>query len=142
MDITLKDVLDHGARWFNTVASGGSAAAQAAFFLHPNPLIYVMATGVAISLDDHHRVHAQWVDEVYHFGPFNLTVLSTLPSRVRARGTVYWQAEYPARPPPNVIKAVVGEDWIVERTPVGGLKFVLYMNGFHLLLPDSAPFDL
>jgi hypothetical protein len=142
MDITLKHVLDHGARWFDAVASGGSAAAQAAFFLHPNPLIYVLATGVAISLDDHHRVHAQWVDEVYHFGPFNLTVLSTLPSRVRARGTVYWQAEYAGRPAPNVIKAVVGEDWILERTAHGALKFVLYMNGFHHLLPDSAPFDL
>src|SRR5258708_37155939 len=142
MDITLKDVLDRGARWFNTVASGGSAAAQAAFFLHPNPLIYVMATGVAISLDDHHRVHAQWVDEVYHFGPFNLTVLSTLPSRVRARGTVYWQAEYAGRPAPNVIKAGGGEGWILARTPGGALKFVLYMTGFPPPLPASAPLAL
>jgi hypothetical protein len=142
MDITLKDVLDHGTRWFNTVKAGGSAPAQAAFFLHPNPLIYVMASGVAISLDDHRRAHAQLINEEYRFGPFNLTVLNTLPSRVRVRGTIYWQAEYPGRPPPNVIKAVVGEDWIVERTPVGALKFVLYMNGFQHLLPDSAPFDL
>src|SRR5260221_10420431 len=111
MDITLKDVLDHGARWFNTVASGGSAAAQAAFFLHPNPLIYVMATGVAISLDDHHRVHAQWVDEVYHFGPFNLTVLSTLPSRVRARGTVYWQGGHTRWAGPRSSRAAAVLGW-------------------------------
>jgi hypothetical protein len=142
MGITLKDVLDHGTRWFNTVMSGGSAAAQATFFLHPNPLIYVTATGVAINLDDHRRVHAQWINELYHFGPFSLTDLNQLPSRARATGTVYWQAEYASRLAPNVIKAVVGEDWILERTPGGELKFVLYMNGFHHLLPDSAPLDL
>lgn len=43
---------------------------------------------------------------------------------------------------PNVIKAVVGEDWILERTPSHGLKFVLYMNTFHHLPPDSAPLEI
>ena len=46
------------------------------------------------------------------------------------------------RPPPNVIKAVVGEDWIIERAASGALKFVLYVNTFHHFLPDSAPLDL
>ena len=46
------------------------------------------------------------------------------------------------RPEPNVIKAVVGEDWILERAVCGALKFVLYINTFHHLLPDSAPLDL
>jgi hypothetical protein len=41
-----------------------------------------------------------------------------------------------------VIKAVVGEDWIVERLPSGELKFVPYTNLFHHLLPDSAPLQL
>jgi hypothetical protein len=41
-----------------------------------------------------------------------------------------------------VIKAVVGEDWILERTPAGTLKFVLYINTFHHLLPGSAPLQL
>lgn len=142
MGITLKEVLDHGERWFNTVTRGGSAAAQAAFFRDPHARIYVMASGVAIGLEDHHKLHAQWINESHRFGAFNLTILSTAPSRVRAAGTVYWQAEYPGRPAPNVIKAVVGEDWILERTPDGALKFVLYMSGFHHLLPDSAPLDL
>jgi hypothetical protein len=61
---------------------------------------------------------------------------------VRARGTVYWQAEFPDRPAPNVIKAVVGEDWLLERATSGELKFVLYINTFHHMLPDSAPLDL
>jgi hypothetical protein len=61
---------------------------------------------------------------------------------VRARGTVYWQAEFPQRPQPKVIKAVVGEDWIIERAASGELKFVLYINTFHHFLPDSASLDL
>jgi hypothetical protein len=54
---------------------------------------------------------------------------------VRAVGTVYWQAEFRGRPAPNIIKAVVGEDWILERTKSGKLAFVLYMNTFHHTLP-------
>jgi hypothetical protein len=61
---------------------------------------------------------------------------------VRAIGTVYWQAEFRGRPAPNVIKAVVGEDWILERTRSGKLAFVLYLNTFHHTLPDSAPLKL
>ena len=65
-----------------------------------------------------------------------------ITERVRDTGTVYWQAEFAGRPAPSVIKAVVGEDWILERTPSGDLKFVLYMNTFHHTLADSAPLDL
>ena len=54
-------------------------------------------------------------------------------------GTVYWQAEFAGRPEPNVIKAVVGEDWILEKLPSGDLKFVLYTNTFHHALPRFGP---
>jgi hypothetical protein len=54
-----------------------------------------------------------------------------------------WQAEYRDRKAPNnMIKSVVGEDWILERVPGGSLKFALYINGFHHILPGFAPFDL
>ena len=49
---------------------------------------------------------------------------------------------FAGRPAPNVIKAVVGEDWIIEKMPSGDLKFVLYTNTFHHPLPDSAPLAL
>ena len=78
----------------------------------------------------------------HSFGHFDLTPLNASPERMRARGTVYWQAEFQGRPAPDVIKAVVGEDWILERAASGGLKFVLYLNTFHHLLPESAPLDL
>jgi hypothetical protein len=139
--ITLDDVWDFGARWFNAVANGASAAAQAQFFLDPHARIYVVWNGVTISLEEHAKLHAPWINQRHSFGHFDLTPLNAAPERVRARGTVYWQAEFPGRPAPNVIKAVVGEDWILERT-AAGLKFVLYLNTFHHLLPESAPLDL
>jgi hypothetical protein len=140
--ITLDEVRDLGARWFETVMRGGSAAEQAAFFLDPHSRIHVVWTGATFGFDEHHELHKQWIYEVHSLGDFTLTQLSASPERARATGTCYWQAEVAGRPPPNVIKSVVGEDWIVERTPSGALKFVLYMNTAHHLLPDSAPLAL
>ena len=140
--ITLDEVLNHGMTWFECVMRGGSPAEQAAFFLHPHARIFIVSSGVTIDLDEHHKLHTQWVNERHELGGFTLTRLSETPERVRAIGTVYWEAQDPKRPPPNVIKAVVGEDWIVERIPSGELKFVLYMNLFHHLVSDSAPLQL
>lgn len=140
--ITLDEVLDFAGRWFDTVMNGGSAADQAAFFLDPRSRIYVLENGATFGFEEHFRLHAQWINEVHALGQFTLTPLNASPERVRAMGTVYWQAEFAGRPAPNVIKAVVGEDWIVERKPSGELAFVLYMNTFHHTLPDSAPLDL
>ena len=134
--ITIGDVRDFGASWFDAVASGASAAGQAQFFLDPHARIYVVWNGVTISLEDHEKLHAKWINERHSFGHFDLTPLNASPARVRARGTVYWQAEFPGRPVRNVIKAVVGEDWILERQASGLLKFVLYLNTFHHLLPS------
>jgi hypothetical protein len=140
--ISLDEVRDFGGRWFDTVMNGGSAADQAEFFLDPNARIYIVWNGATLNLDEHHKLHARWINELHRSGDFTLTALSASPERVRAVGSVYWQAEYKGRPAPNVIKAVVGEDWILERTPSGALKFVLYMNTFHHLLPDSAPLEI
>jgi hypothetical protein len=140
--ITRDEIRDFGASWFNAVAKGASAAEQAQFFLDPHARIYIVWNGATLNLQDHEKLHAQWINEHHGFGHFELTPLNTTPERVRAIGTVYWQVEFAGRPAPNVIKAVVGEDWIIERAPCGNLKFVLYLNTFHHLLPDSAPLDL
>ena len=58
---------------------------------------------------------------------------------MRARGTVYWQAEYAGRPAPNVIKAV--GCGVLERT-AAGVKSVIYINTFHPLLPEFAQLEL
>lgn len=99
--ITEDDVYDFGDRWFNTVSSGGSAADQAAFFLDIHSRIYVLSNGTTFSFEEHHEPHAQWIDELHRFGHFRLTPLNASPERVRATGTVFWQAEFAARPAPN-----------------------------------------
>jgi hypothetical protein len=142
MAITLQEVLDFADRWFHTMMHHGSPAEQATFFADPHSRIYVLEGGETIGFEEHYKLHLQWTNERHRFGNFLLTVLKTSPERVRATGQVHWQAEYVSRPPPNVIKAVVGEDWIIERMPSGELKYVLYMNTFHHLLPDSAPLAL
>jgi hypothetical protein len=139
MPITLDEVEAFAHKWFDTAFGGGAAAAQAAFFLDPNSRIVVVQGGETISFPEHETLHKQWTNERHLFGRFNITTLNAKPERVRATGTVYWEAQYRDRPPPNVIKAVVGEDWIIERIPSGELRYVLYMNTFHHLLPDSAP---
>ena len=104
--------------------------------------IYIAWNGATIDLDDHAKLHARWINERHSFGHFVLTPLHASPERARATGSVYWEAEDRERPAPNVIKAIVGEDWIVERATSGELKFVLYVNTFHHTLPESAPLDL
>jgi hypothetical protein len=139
--ITVDDVRDFGTSFFDAVANGASAAEQAQFFLDPHALIYIAWNGATISLEDHETLRAQWINEHHAFGHFDLTPLNASPERLRARGTVYWQAEFPDRPAPNAIKAVVGEDWIIERAASGALTFVLFINTSHHFMPESAPLD-
>jgi hypothetical protein len=61
--ITLEDVHEFGHRWFDTVGRGGSAEDQAAFFLDKHARIYIVWNGVTFSLEEHHKLHAQWIDE-------------------------------------------------------------------------------
>src|SRR6185295_7327868 len=105
--ITLDEVHEFGKRWFNAVGERGSAADQAAFFLDRHSRIYVLSNGTTFTFEEHHKLHVQWINELHRFGHFVLTPLSEAPERVRATGTVYWQAEFTRRSPPNVIKAVV-----------------------------------
>ena len=70
--------------------------------------------------------------------------ISEDPARVRAVGTVYWEAQHVEAPSSgsSLIKAIVGEDWIIERKSDGKLCFVLYRNSFHHPLPESARVQL
>lgn len=142
MPITLEEVLAFGDRWLTTVLGRGSPAQQAAFFLNPDSRFYVIESGETMTFQDNQDLHCQLINEVHTLSDFTLTPLNASPDRVRTTGRFYWQAEYgDKRPAPNMIKAIVGVDWILERVPSGELKFVLYLSSFHQLLPDSAPLN-
>ena len=80
-------------------------------------------------------------ESLVHLEPWDVVQLCDEPERARAKGGVLWQG----RPPggeDGPLKIVVGEDWIVQRVESGELKFALYINTHHQVLPDSAPFTL
>ena len=137
--IALEEIYHLADEWFHSVASGEPGSSTARLFRYPDARIYV-DNGQAFSLDEHCLLHARWTDESHVLGDFRLTPLCDAPPRVRAKGTVYWEARYLEAPSagPDVIKAVVGEDWIVERRPDGKPCFVLYQSIFYHLLPGSA----
>ncbi len=120
----------------------GTAAEQAAFFLRPEEARVIVPHGEDISMQANYDVHQLLTDEVHvPLEPFDITAVSTDPDRAHTVGAVYWEGRL-IHTPDAVIKAVVGEDWIVEREPSGALKIVLYINPFHYFLPDSAKIDL
>ena len=120
----------------------GTAAEQAGFFLQPDKARVIVPHGQDISMQANYEVHQRLTDEVHILlEPLDLTTLSSEPERARAVGAVYWEGR-PAGSPDAVIKAVVGEDWIVQRDASGTLKIVRYINPYHYFLPDSAQVDL
>lgn len=140
MPIALQEVLEFCDRWLTTVLSRGTPAQQATFFVDPESRLYLLENGGLMTFQDNYDLHCQLTNESHMIGDFNLTVLNASPERVRAVGRFYWRAEFAQkRPSRSAIKAVAGIDCIIERIASGELKFVLYMNAFHQLLPDSAP---
>jgi len=143
MAISLDEIIDLGARYHHVVGiEKGDAAAQAAFFAHPAPIIHV-AHASDLTLQDNHEVHQGMADEeFFHLEPWTVTQLCDEPERARAVGGVLWQGRQLDDEQGGIVKVVVGEDWIVQREPSGELKFALYLNTHHQVLPDSAPFSL
>lgn len=120
----------------------GTAAEQAAFFLRPDEARVIVPHGEDISMQANYAVHQELTDEVHvPLEPSDITMVCTEPERARFVGAVYWEGRS-LRSPEAVIKAVVGEDWIVQREASGGLKIVLYINPYHCFLPGSAQLDL
>jgi hypothetical protein len=120
----------------------GDAAAQGAFFLHPEPRIFI-PHGEDLTLETNYDIHQGLTDEKHiPLDPWNITQLCDASERARAVGAVYWEGRPIESATGAPIKCVVGEDWIVQRIPSGDLKIALYINAYHRFLPDSAPIDL
>lgn len=137
--ITAKEVCDLAEDFFHGIASGEPGSSIARLFRYPDARIHA-PDGQAFSLEDHRLLHTRWTAEKHLLGDFHLTPISDAPPRVRAVGTVYWEARYIEAPSSgsSLIKAVAGEDWVIERRPDGTLCFVLYCTSFFHLLPESA----
>jgi hypothetical protein len=120
----------------------GTAEAQAKFFLHPEPRIFI-PHGEDISLQANYEIHQDLTDEKHTIlEPLDIAPLCDQPERARAACAVYWEGRPVNSADGALIKCVVGEDWIVQRIPSGELRIALYINSYHRFLPDSAPIEL
>jgi hypothetical protein len=142
MTISLEEIFDLSTRFHHLVGiEKGDAAAQADYFLHPDPIIFVEHAR-DLTLQANHETHREITDESFvHLEPWDLTQLCDAPERARARGGVLWKGR-PAGSDDRSLEIIVGEDWIVQRAETGELKFALYINTHHQVLPDSASFVL
>ena len=90
-----------------------------------------------LSLRANYEVHQRLTDEKHIWQhDRELTQLSNEPERARAIFAVYWEGRIVETG--GIVKAIVGEDWILQRKEDGALKIALYINAYHHLLPDSA----
>ena len=142
MAITKNEVVALGDAFHAVTARAGTVAEQAAFFLYPEPRIFVLH-GADLTLQGNQEIHLKLTDERHIASDYwEITPLCDQPERARAIGAIYWEGRLKAPPAGGLIKCIVGEDWIVQRVASGALKFALYVNPYHHFLPDSAPLDL
>lgn len=143
MAITKQEVVDLVNRFHDlTCIKKGTGEEQAKFFLHPEPRIFILH-GEDISLQQNYEIHQRLVDEQHvPSDSWEITQLSDNPERARAVGSVYWQGRPIDSSGDQLIKAIVGEDWVVQRDSAGELKIALYINSYHHFLPDSASIEL
>lgn len=142
MAITKAEVVALVNAFHDCSMHGGTAAEQAAFFLHPEPRIFVLH-GSDLSLQANYEIHQKLTDEWHIAGEeWDVVPLCDEPDRVRVVGSVYWEGRLKMQPAGALLKCIVGEDWIVQRAPSGELKIALYINAYHHFLPDSAPIEL
>jgi hypothetical protein len=142
MAITLDEALDLVTRFHHlTQIEKGDAAAQAAYFLYPDSIIYVPHGG-DLTLQKNFEIHQGLTDErCVNLSPWDFQNTSASPERARITGNVYWEGK-PVGGGQGPLKVIVGEDWVIERVADGSLKIVLYINTHHQVLPDSAPFSV
>jgi hypothetical protein len=143
MPIRKDEIIDLMKRFHDVVMyEKGSAAAQAAFFLHPEPRIFILH-GEDITLQQNYEIHRKLTDERHiPAEQWEITPLCDKPERARAVGAVYWEGRPVDPGDGGLVKCLVGEDWVVQRNEAGDLKIALYINSYHHFLPDSAPLTL
>lgn len=85
MAITREDVIALMNRFHDVVMfDKGTAAEQAAFFLHPEPRIFI-PHGEDISLQANYEIHQKLTNELHTpLDQWEITPLSSQPERVRA----------------------------------------------------------
>ena len=135
--ITAEDVMELGETFWELTRTHAPIESIRPLFINPGVLI---PNGELMSLDAHHAMHRAFKDQVHEWRTMTVTPISEDPERVRAVGSVAWEASF-SDGRPGRIRSVVGETWIIERGTDGALRWVHYWSNSIDLAEDSASFD-
>jgi hypothetical protein len=142
MAIALDEVLDMAQRYHVVASAPGDLDEVADFFTHPEGVGVHVLHGDDLTIAGVVEALKGFTDHRFiPMEPWTLAQLCDVPEKARVVGAIYWKA-HPVGSPDEVMEAIVGEDWIVERGADGKVRFALYMNTYHHLLPGSAPTGL
>lgn len=99
--------------------------------------------GTAYDLEGYLRLHDRWRDETHRVVSLDLEHLPGPIARTTVRANVEWEATLnSAEGRPERIRAVISEDWLVERGPGAQPRFGRYVSADVRPLPGSAPIEL
>ena len=127
--------------WFEAVRTEAPLDVQLKHFA---PGVKVEAwTGATFDIPRHMELHRGFADEAHRILSLAVTAIEGRSDRVRVEGEVEWEATIKANvDEPRRIKAIVGEEWTVERGPGGQARFVHYYSKSIRYLSGSATLDL
>ena len=135
--ITADEVMDLGERFWELVRTHAPVEAVEPFFINPFILI---PDGQLMSLGAHQAMHLDFRDETHEWRDMTVVPICHQPDRVRADGSVAWEASF-SDGRPGRIKSVVGETWVIERGSDGVLRWSFYWSSSIELAEGSASFD-
>jgi hypothetical protein len=142
MSILMSEVHQLLNDFFDSVHCGSKSEEDVAIhFAHKNPLI-ITPDGSYFDMYAHRKLHKRFSYESHRIGEFHLTPLSDLPERARATGWVYFEAKYHQQDSDELLKSIVGEDYILERGIDNRVRFIQYNSTFFAPLPDSIAFNI
>lgn len=133
--ITKEDVIALSNELFDAIFTMQDPAEQERFFMYRNPIIFI-PYGTDLGLENNYEFHQQFIREYQEaFPDVLITALNDEASKVRAKFAIYWEAFISED---EVVRAVIGQDWILERNEINELKIVLFINDYHHFLPGSV----
>ena len=135
--ITAEEVMKLGERFWELVRTHAPVEEIEPFFINPFILI---PDGQLMSLEAHQAMHLDFKDETHQWREMSVVPICEDPERVRATGSVAWEASF-SDGRPGRIRSVVEETWVIERGSDDGLRWVFYWSSSIDLAEGSASFD-
>ena len=124
------------SNFWDIVTSGSHGDSAKHLFLNPGILL---PSGKWIDLEQHQEMHRRLKNESHEWIDSKLAILGGDERHFQFNGHVLWQATIIDSG--EIVKAKIGETWILELTDEMKLKWTLYWSSSCELMPESAQFE-